>query len=51
MAELQKFKRENHALQEERMQLKVAADKYESRAIYVRKKYHQLLEKTSLDSQ
>ena len=33
------------------MSLKVAADKYEKRAVYVRKKYQQLVEKTSNNSE
>jgi hypothetical protein len=39
MAELRRLKKENTGLLEERLLLKVAADKYEKRAIYVRKKY------------
>ena len=39
MAELRRIKKENTSLQEERLLLKVAADKYEKRAIYVRKKF------------
>ncbi len=39
MAELRQLKKENIGLLEERLLLKVAADKYEKRAIYVRKKY------------
>lgn len=33
------------------MSLKVAADKYEKRAVYVRKKYKMLVEKTSNNSE
>lgn len=33
------------------MSLKVAADKYEKRAVYVRKKYQSLVEKTSNNSE
>lgn len=44
------MKRENLSLIEERQLLKVAADKYEKRAIYVRKKYQQLVEKHNLGS-
>jgi hypothetical protein len=39
MAELRRLKKENVGLLEERLLLKVAAEKYEKRAIYVRKKY------------
>ena len=39
LAELRRMKRDNQSLLEERQLLKVAADKYEKRAIYVRKKY------------
>ena len=39
MAELRRLKKENTSLLEERLLLKVAAEKYEKRAIYVRKKY------------
>ena len=39
MAEPRRLKKENAGLQEERLLLKVASDKYEKRAIYVRKKY------------
>jgi hypothetical protein len=37
--ELRRLKIQNKILNEERMSLKVAADKYEKRAVYVRKKY------------
>ena len=44
---LNRLKRQNQALMEERTLLKVNADKYERRALYVRKKYQQLLEQTN----
>lgn len=50
MEELRRLKKENTGLIEERLLLKVAAEKYEKRAIYVRKKYQQLKEKHNLGS-
>jgi hypothetical protein len=49
--ELRRLKMQNKILNEERMSLKVAADKYEKRAVYVRKKYQSLVEKTSNNSE
>jgi hypothetical protein len=45
LAELHRVKKENLALIEERTLLRVAADKYEKRAIYTRRKYQELLSK------
>ena len=47
LADLHRMKKENTSLLEERTLLKVAADKYEKRAIYMRKKYEQLSESKS----
>lgn len=51
LEELRQLKRENTELKEDKQLLKVAADKYENRAIYLRKKYQQLVEKASLGSE
>ena len=54
MEEIRRLKKENNKLNEERVELKVAAEKYQTRAIYVRKKFAQLkvqTEKPAINSQ
>ena len=44
LAEVRRLKKENTALVEERRDLKVNAEKYEKRSLYVRKKFLDLKE-------
>ena len=44
LAEVRRLKKENTGLVEERRDLRVNAEKYEKRAVYVRKKFNELKE-------
>jgi len=50
MHEITRLKRDINTLLEEQSFLKVAADKYQKRAIYVRKKYTELTAKTKTNN-
>jgi FtsZ-binding cell division protein ZapB len=41
-SEIMRLKKENNRLDQEKLELKVAAEKYQKRAIYTRKKFAEL---------